>query len=237
MERCKSKGSDTNRKGERTLNQYYCTVKTHSDKPTEFSAQSEWGYKWMKDTVTYSIIRGTEDMAGDTTERLAVNLAMTTWEAEIPLKLKWVKRDDNPDITIEFRPKSEDDLFLKSPNILAYAYFPNTSRQGEIVFNDAYIWGPKEAVVNVTNPDGSVSRVKQYNVIQTLIHEIGHSLGLTHSDGDTCKECVMHWSYNGQINLAPLDISRIQEKYGKRSWADQRYANFKKWLALRKVRF
>lgn len=216
----------------------YCIVKAHDSKPTEFSLeQTEWPYKWMKDTVTYSIIRGTEDIAGDTLERQLVNLAMTTWEAEIPLKLKWIKRDDNPDITIEWRPKAEDDLFLSQPSVLAYAYFPKTSRDGELVMNDGYHWGTKEGIINITNPDGSVSRVKQYNALLVLTHEIGHSIGLTHSEGNTCPKCVMHWSYNGQFDLAPLDISRIQAIYGKRSWTSQRYATFKKWLAVRKVRF
>lgn len=224
---------------ERKLSLRYCVVKAFDNKPTEFTLeQTEWPYKWMKNPVTYSVIRGTDDMAGDAPERLAVNLAMTTWEAEINLKLKWVKRDDNPDITIEWRPKEEDDLFKSQGGVLAYAYFPNTSREGEIVFNDDYHWGMKEALITVTNPDGTLHHgVKQYNVIQTLTHEIGHSIGLTHSDGNSCPKCMMHFSYNGQLNLAPLDIERIVAVYGKRNWPSQRYANFKKWLAIRKVRF
>lgn len=217
---------------------YYCVVKAHATKPTEFALeQTEWPYKWMKNPVTYSVIRGTDDMEGDAPERLAVNLAMTTWEAEINLKLKSVKRDQDPDITIEWRPKSEDELFKTQPGVLAYAYFPQTSRDGEIVFNDDYIWGLKEGMITVVNPDGSQSRVKQYNVLQTLTHEIGHSLGLTHSEGGSCPKCMMHFSYNGQLDLQPLDIERIVAIYGKRNWADYRYQTFKKWLAARKIRF
>lgn len=197
--------------------------------------QTEWSYKWEKDPITYSVIRGTEDLPGDSVERLMVNLAMTTWDCEIFTTLKWVPREKSPDITIEWRPKAEDDLFKTMPGVLAYAYFPKTSKEGEVVFNDDYIWGPKADTVIKTNPDGTTSRVKQYNALHTLIHEIGHSLGLTHNEG--LAESVMYPFYNGKFNLAQNDIDRIVAKYGPQPWIGNRYGNFKKWLALRKLRF
>ncbi len=51
----------------------------------EFQAQEEWSGKWDQPVVTYSIIRGTDDIEGD--ERLALNLAMTTWDIEVDLSL------------------------------------------------------------------------------------------------------------------------------------------------------
>lgn len=201
-----------------------------------YKAIDEWPHKWEKKTVTYSVIRGTEDLPDDSFERLAMNLAMTTWDVEIALDLKWVPKDENPDITLEFRPSAEDELFKKKPGVLAYAYYPGQgSVSGIIVFNDDYLWGMKHDSMRVTNPDGTISNVRIYNLIHTLIHEIGHSLGLKHTQD--CKTCVMYPYYNREIELKDYDILRIRAIYGIRMWVWRRYARFKKALLLRKMRF
>jgi len=54
--------------------------------------QTEYPHKWDKPVVTYSLVRGTEDLPGDSMESLALNLAMTTWDIEIPIVLDVVKK-------------------------------------------------------------------------------------------------------------------------------------------------
>jgi len=204
------------------------------------TGQNEWGGKWNQDTVTYHFMNLSDDaerIYPNTSERLFLNLAMTTWDFEIPLKLKWVPLHDNADIEITF---SKIDPYWKDRgSVLAYAYLPQnnpSSFNGVIVFNDNYYWGPKEGVIDITNPDGSTSKVRVYNMITVLIHEIGHSLGLNH-DQHNDTEDIMDPMYNGRLDLSDWDRLRIRAKYGIRRWNWRLYARMQRWLALRKVRF
>ena len=213
--------------------------RSRNNNEVEFEAlQTEYPHKWEKPTVTYAMIRGTEDLPEDSMEIIAMNLAMTTWDFEIPLILQVVKKNENPDITLEFSDSENDDYFKNSPSVLAYAYYPKTSLEGVIKFNDDYLWSlDGKPVLAPYDPTGR-TKFKTYNMLHTLIHEIGHSLGLKHSEGQGLENTVMYPFYNAQLDLHEYDIERIVAIYGSRQWSHPiHYTRMKNWLKLRVRRF
>ena len=183
--------------------------------------QTHWKHKWDKQTVTYALQKDTEDIEGRRIEERAVNLAFLTWNIEIPLKLKSVRGRKTPDIYINFVHAKNDAYLKNKKNVLAYAYFPKTSKQGKIVFNEDYLW-----TVNGRN--------NSYNMVHVLIHELGHSLGLTHDVSD--RNSVMWYQYNGRMNLTKYDINRICEKYGRRKFSGRIYSRIKQLIRRKKER-
>jgi hypothetical protein len=100
---------------------------------------------------------------------------------------------------------------FESPSVLAHAYLPGTEAlygaggtlTGDVHVNAAKTWvdDPFEA------DDGAL-----YDLQTVLLHEVGHALGLGHSDIDGS---VMFPSYEGgKRSLTADDIAGIQHIYG-----------------------
>ena len=200
-----------------------CFVKKAKNGGLQFieEKQTHWKYKSDKQAVTYALQKDTEDIEGRRIEERAVNLAFLTWNIEIPLKLKSVRGRKTPDIYINFVHAKNDAYLKNKKNVLAYAYFPKTSKQGKIVFNEDYLWS-----INGRN--------NSYNMVHVLIHELGHSLGLTHDVSD--RNSVMWYQYNGRMNLTKYDINRICEKYGRRKFSGRIYSRIKQLIRRKKER-
>ncbi len=209
--------------------------------------QEEWGHKWDLDVMYYDIISECRTIPLNKVKR-ALNLAMTTWDLEIPVKFKsnWNnRRFPISNITISFKSSVEDHYFKDKPSVLAYAYFPGQGDvSGQVIFNDDYIWSTNGKPVSgkKAKEEGWVvdaydtNQLKTYNIIHVLIHELGHSLGLRHDAHNDTKD-VMDAYYSGKLELSSYDISRIREKYGVRTWKGLNwYAIVKRAVASMKLR-
>lgn len=199
--------------------------------------------KWNKSEVTYALIKGTRDIRedSDVTEKTAMSLAMLTWGLEIDLKLKLVKKDQNPDITVNFKHSDADEYLARrkreGTNILGYAYDPAHVQKGTLVINDDYLWSATGESVEAwkVHPEHygpeDPQTVPTYNLTSTLIHELGHTLGMPHIDD--CEECIMYTHDNENVILKDQEIEIIRKKYGKTTRSEREYTRLKEWLSKR----
>ncbi len=206
-----------------------CALKMTHGKPIHVEGQYEYPKKWNKELVTYAVLKGTDDINAKNILRKAVGLSFSTWGAEIPIKFRRVKLSSNPDIILQFQNDPNVDSYLKSkPNVLAYAYYPGTSKQGVIVFNDyKYNWGKN---------DRWLKGKHIWNVNHVACHEIGHSIGLSHDTIHPTSNDMLDAYYNGDVfDLSVNDIKRIVKKYGKRQYKNKsQYPRLKTSLSYRK---
>ena len=144
--------------------------------------------------------------------RKAVEEAFSVWAAVAPLHFTEVEDDGLSygasrqfgTIRMRHRYINGPDPPTGNPTTKAQAYYPGTSLvSGDVEFDNSDPW----ALVGTT---------REPDILGAAIHEIGHTLGLTHSN---IPGVNMYWIFKrhtgpGSGTLLPDDIAAIQSVYG-----------------------
>lgn len=158
------------------------------------------GSRWRVKNLTYKVTKyprksGLTKSEVDRTLRKAFNV----WEKATGLKFS---EKDNGKVHIEIRferrSHGDDDPFDGLGGTLAHAFFPVYG--GDVHFDDDEDW-------TVETPRGT-------SLLMTASHELGHSLGLSHSDVRSALMAPFYRGYEKDISLDQDDIAGIQALYG-----------------------
>lgn len=190
--------------------------KSDTDKLGAFTVKT----RWQKQNLTYYIHNTTPDF-DDTTVREVLRQAFDVWSAVVPLDFTEVATAQEADMVLGFGEGDHCDLYSAAGhscptgdpfdgpgNVLAHCYFPPGSggeNAGDCHFDEGEQW-----VAQITTDGGAV------RLLETVIHELGHGLGLGHSDD---INAIMYPSYDPadpKQALGTDDITGVQSLYGAR---------------------
>ncbi|TVL91205.1 matrixin family metalloprotease [Streptomyces sp. SAJ15] len=160
------------------------------------------GCKYEQESMRYRFLNGTQDIAAED-ERGAVGRAFDTWAAVLSGMTFEESDSSDADFTITWASSSHGDgsAFDGVGNTLAHAFFPppcGGPNAGALHFDEAEKW----------SLTGSGQTIDTETV---ALHEIGHLLGLDHSQVNTA---VMAPFYGGpRRTLSQDDIDGIRVLY------------------------
>ena len=129
---------------------------------------------WPHPNLTFAFEDGTNDVAGSA-EFQAMRSAFATWAAAVPVSFTETPAAQNPDITIDWRPANDPDHSMVG-GILAHADFPPACG---VITNTL----PKPVHFDDSEHQWVVGAAAGGFDVETVgLHELGHILGLQHSD-------------------------------------------------------
>lgn len=158
------------------------------------------GSKWRRQELTYRISQYPTRFNGKRHEVDAqIEKAFSIWSQVAPINFV-VKKDGRVHIDIRFASgdHGDGDAFDGPGNTLAHAYFPQYG--GDAHFDDQEYW--------------TVDSYAGTNIFQVAAHELGHSLGLGHSNVREALMAPFYQKYKPNFKLHIDDVLAIQALYG-----------------------
>ena len=165
------------------------------------------GCTYPNTDLTYAFVNSTPDLAVDR-QREIIREAFDAWAVVSPLQFTEVAEDESPNFPISFERMDHGDgspfdgSGTISGNVLAHAFYPpicGGAFAGALHFDEFETW------TDAASP-GAI------RLLNVAIHEIGHLLGLAHSN---VEDAIMFAFYDDNVDsLRQDDIDGIQEAYG-----------------------
>ncbi len=167
---------------------------------------------WDKTDLTWALVKPS-GLTGLTDAQIedGITIATNLWGDNSTLTFTRADDPDAADIRLAFEVREhgdgEDNAFDGSGGVLAHAFFPGSTYQGESM--DGQLHADDEEAFTMNLPDADT----MIDLAFVVTHEMGHNLGLVHS---SVPQAVMAPSYQpwNERALHPDDIARIQELYG-----------------------
>jgi peptidoglycan hydrolase-like protein with peptidoglycan-binding domain len=152
---------------------------------------------WRKSNLTFAFQNYTADLSVGQA-RNEVSAALGSWMAAAPVT--FTEGGSSSDILIKWATGDHGNGHPFASNVLAHAFYPSCSStyscdsiSGDLHFNDTYLFG-----------------LFGYSLRSVALHELGHSLGLGHSNDWLA---AMYASYTGRTSLGIDDVVGIQTLY------------------------
>ena len=182
------------------MKQRRCGVKDSVNGRTKrFALQ---GSRWRTRTLSYKI--GKYPIKSKLSRRQvdeAMKEAFAVWSEVTNLKFEKIFNGDaHIEIRFETGNHGDDDPFDGEGGTLAHAFFPIFG--GDAHFDDEEDW--------------TVKSFRGTNLVMSAAHELGHSLGLSHTDVKSALMAPFYRGYEPKIKLDIDDINGIQALYGEK---------------------